>query len=172
MPPIHPAIVHFPIALVIFSVAADFLGYLTGSQSLRAAGWWTLAGAVAGGAAAVAAGVIDMNREQIKHEAHVRVHTHMRVGFALLVALAGLSVWRWFIYRDAQNAVGWIYLLGALVVVALTFFQGYLGGELVFADGVGVAPTGQGTETMGEAQERVASVAGSAPSEGEGHGGH
>jgi uncharacterized membrane protein len=40
--------------------------------------------------------------------------------------------------------LGWGYLIAAVLVLALTFFQGWLGGELVFADGVGVAPTGQG----------------------------
>ncbi len=42
----------------------------------------------------------------------------------------------------------------------LAFFQGWLGGKLVFGYGVGVAPTGQGTEPLKEAQKRAAEVMG------------
>lgn len=101
-----------------------------------------------------------MNREKINHEAHERVHTHMKVGFVVLAAVAVLTLWRWTIYANLTSAVGWTYLVVAFLVLGLTMFQGYLGGELVFADGVGVAPTGQGTESPEKAQERVAKVAG------------
>lgn len=42
MPPVHPAIVHYPIALVTLSVVADLFGFIFGSQSLQHAGWWAL----------------------------------------------------------------------------------------------------------------------------------
>jgi uncharacterized membrane protein len=157
LPPVHPAIVHFPIALLTLSVVADFFGYVLDSDSLRGAGWWSLAGAGLGGAAAVVAGLVDMNREKIEHAAHERVHTHMKVGFAALVAVAVLALWRWAIYAKLASAVGSIYLVVAFLVLGLTLFQGYLGGELVFADGVGVAPTGQGTEPPDEARQETAS---------------
>jgi uncharacterized membrane protein len=171
MPPIHPSIVHFPIALVTLSVMADLFGRLTDSATLRAAGFWALIGAVVGGALAIVAGLFDMNRERIEHAAHERVHFHMKVGFTLFAAVAGLTVWRWLIYANAQNTPGWGYLVAALLVFGLTLFQGYLGGELVYADGVGVAPTGQGTEPPPEAQERVANVAHSGSGQVS-HGGH
>ncbi|MDQ3181385.1 MAG: DUF2231 domain-containing protein, partial [Acidobacteriota bacterium] len=92
-------------------------------------------------------------------------HTHMKVGFVVLAAVAVLTLWRWAIYTNQANAVSIIYLVVAFLVLGLTMFQGYLGSELVFADGVGVAPTGQGTESPEKAQERAAKVAG-------GEGGH
>lgn len=39
MPPVHPALVHYPIALMTLSVVADLFGRLYESPSLRAAGW-------------------------------------------------------------------------------------------------------------------------------------
>ena len=33
MPPVHPAIVHYPIALITFSVLARLFGFVFGSQS-------------------------------------------------------------------------------------------------------------------------------------------
>lgn len=160
MPPVHPAIVHFPVALVTLSVVADLVGYLSGSESLRTAGWWALFGAAVGAALALPAGLYDMNREKIGDEAHRRVHTHMKVGFTLFAALVGLTVWRWLIYAGAGQRPGAGYLVAAVAVLALTLFQGWLGGELVFGDGVGVAPTGQGTEPPDRAKARAAKVAG------------
>lgn len=160
MPPIHTSIVHFPIALVTLSVITDLFGRLTDSATLRGAGWWALFGAAIGGALAVVAGLFDMNRERIEHAAHERVHFHMKVGFTLFAAVGGLTIWRWLIYANAQNTPGWGYLAASLLVLGLTLFQGYLGGELVFADGVGVAPTGQGTEPPEEARQRAEKVAG------------
>lgn len=146
MPPVHPALVHYPIALVTLSVLADVIGFIVGSQSLQDAGWWALLGAALGAALTVIAGLFDMAREKIEPAAHRRVHTHMKVGLILFAVLAGLTIWRWLIYSSLAHSIGGIYLVSACLVLGLTFFQGWLGGELVFTDGVGVAPTGQGTE--------------------------
>lgn len=62
MPPIHPAIVHYPIALVSLSVIADLLGSFGGNESLQTVGWWSLLGAAIGAALALIAGLFDMNR--------------------------------------------------------------------------------------------------------------
>lgn len=154
MPPVHPAIVHFPIALVTLSVLADFFGYLLQSDSLRGAGWWSLLGAAIGAALAITAGLFDMNRENIEPDAHERVHRLMKVGFMLFAALAALTIWRWAIYANYENKTSWFYLVAGILVLGLTLFQGYLGGELLFSDGVGVAPTGQGTEKSKKGNEK------------------
>ena len=150
MPPIHPAIVHYPVALMTFSVVADLLGYLTDSASLQTAGTWALFGAGIGAAAAIITGLFDMNRAKLQHAAHKRVHVHMKVGLTLFVAIVGLTGWRWVVTLDPHHGLGWSYLIPAFVVLALTFLQGWLGGELVFSDGVGVTRTGQGTEPPGK----------------------
>ena len=45
MTPVHPMLVHFPIALLVASAFADFLTLLGAGDSLREAGWWALLGA-------------------------------------------------------------------------------------------------------------------------------
>lgn len=132
------------------SVIADLFSYLSNSDSLRAVGWLALVGAAIGAAFAVIAGLFDMNRQKIEHEAHEGVHTHMKVGLTLFAIVAGLTIWRWLIYINSHNSVGWGYLAAAFIALALTFFQGWLGGELVFSDGIGVAPTGQGSRRSRE----------------------
>ena len=152
MPPIHPAVVHYPIALMTLSVVADLLGYLSGNPTLEATGTWALFGAGIGAAVAIVAGLIDMKRAKIKHATHERVHNHMKVGLTLFVAIIGLTIWRWVITLDPHHGLGWSYMIPAFVVLALTLFQGWLGGELVFTDRVGVAPTGQSTGSPSKAK--------------------
>lgn len=153
MPPIHPAIVHYPVALMTFSVVADLLGYLSDSASLQAVGTWALFGAGVGAAVAIITGLFDMSRAKLKHAAHERVHVHMWVGLMLFAAIGGLTGWRWFVTLYPHHGLGWSYLIPAFVVLALTFFQGWLGGELVFSHRVGVAPTGEGTEAPDKTKE-------------------
>lgn len=47
---VHPAVVHLPIALVVFSVIADLLGYLSGNPALSVTGFWSTLGAAVGAA--------------------------------------------------------------------------------------------------------------------------
>lgn len=155
MPPVHPAVVHFPLALVTLSVVGDVAAYVTRSTALLAVGWWALAAGAVGAGLAVAAGLADMHRERIEHAAHHLVHLHMKVGFTLFVLIAGLTFWRWLIYVEAARQPGWAYLVAAGVVFSLTVFQGWFGSELIYSYGVGVAPTGQGTEDAMDAKRRL-----------------
>jgi uncharacterized membrane protein len=55
---IHPALVHFPIALLPASLAADTVGRLTGDRRALAAGRWGLALTGASGVVTGAAGFL------------------------------------------------------------------------------------------------------------------
>lgn len=154
MPPIHPAIVHFPVALITFAVIADLFGYLRNSAPLRAAGFWSLVAGIIGAALAVAAGYYDMSRAALG-ETHELVDFHMKVGWIMLVLAAGLLLWRWRLYVKPERGVGWAYLVAAFLVLGLTLFQGWYGGEMVYSHGAGVAAAGKGVETAGESQKRL-----------------
>lgn len=135
MKPVHPILVHFPIALLPLSVAADLVGFFAHVPSLSHTGWWALLGAAAGGVATVAAGFFDMSRADLTEEVHVRVHRHMYVGLVLLTVIVGLAIWRGFLYFD-DLIVPMLYLDLGVLGVALVGLQGWLGGKLVFDDGV------------------------------------
>lgn len=137
--PLHPILVHFPIALLVTSFLADATFAFTAMESLRDAGWWMLAAAAASGAAAVPAGIYDMRRAALNEEVHERVHRHMWVGIALLVVLIALAVWRWTLYTHPGESLPLLYLDAAFLVVTLATFQGWLGGELVYTHGVFVS---------------------------------
>lgn len=154
MPPLHPALVHYPLALVLFSFIADLFGYLRNNAALSAAGFWSLVGAGVGGALAVAAGYYDMSRASLS-ETHGYVDFHMDVGWVLLVSVVVLTLWRWLLYRRERRRLNWIYLVAAFLVLGLTFFQGWYGGEMVYSQGAGVAAAGKGTETPDAGHARL-----------------
>ena len=134
--PVHPLLVHFPIGLLALSVTADLVAFFAPRESLRSTGWWALLGAALGSIPTVLAGVYDMRRATLKEDVHLRVHRHMKVGFALLTLIVGLTVWRWRTYSHAGLSVSAFYLDCAVLTMALAAFQGWLGGELVYSDGV------------------------------------
>jgi len=145
MPPLHPALVHFPIALVSFSFITDLLGRLFNRSSLRSAGFWTLIGALLGGAGAAASGYFDSTHDTLG-ETMRYVDFHETAGWILVGALVVLTLWRWLVYARKDRPAGMIYLVAALLVVGLTLFQGWYGGEMVYSQGAGVAAAGKGSE--------------------------
>jgi len=158
LPPIHPALVHLPIAFVVLSVVADFCARVLRRESLRHVGLWSLLAALLAGGVTVATGYWDMNRAALDADTHDYVHLHLRIGWTLVALLAVLVVWRWRIRQQARRVVTKPYLVGAGLALALTLFQGWFGGELVYSHGAGVAAAGQGTEPSDRAQERLARI--------------
>jgi uncharacterized membrane protein len=136
--PVHPILVHFPIALLVTSFIADAAYWITSFSTLRHAGFWMLVAASLTGALTVAAGMFDMRRAALDGPVHERVHRHMWVGIVLYAVICALTLWRWsFFAPDMRITV--LYLDFALLAVALAAFQGWLGGELVYTHGVFVA---------------------------------
>lgn len=160
--PIHPAVVHLPIALVLLSVVADLCARLNRSErrraGFRAVGFWSLVAALAGGALAIAAGYLDLHRAALRPETISFVELHMTIGWVLAVCLVILAAWRWLIWHRGQMTINTSYLVGAFLVLGITLFQGWYGGEMVYSFGAGVAPTGQGTETAQAAKGRLDTV--------------
>jgi uncharacterized membrane protein len=160
--PIHPALVHLPIAFVLLSVGADFGARLTKSETRRARfrtiGFWSLLAGLIGGALAIAAGYLDLDRAALAPATHQFVELHMTIGWVLGIGLAILSAWRWLIWHRGQMTINTAYLVAAFLILGITLFQGWYGGEMVYSYGAGVAPTGQGTETAKTAQERLIAV--------------
>lgn len=153
MPPIHPALVHFPIALFTFAFVLDFIGFVRNSLTLRTAAFWSLLGALLGIALTIAAGYYDMSRAALG-ETHDYVAFHTAAGWMLAVAMAGLTLWRW-ILRRSERAFGPGYLVAGFIVLALTLFQGWYGGEMVYSQGAGVAAAGKGTEAAQAGEKRL-----------------
>lgn len=158
LPPMHPALVHFPIALIAVSFLCDFLGRISRNDSLRAAGWWCLILGALSTVVTVPLGYFDMNRAMLDDDTHEYVDLHERIGWILLMVVVVLTVWRSKYRFRSELPVARFYLFAAFLATGLTFFQGWFGGEMVYAHGAGVAPTQQGTQTETEAKKPLSIV--------------
>ena len=138
--PVHPMLVHFPIALLVASFVADVAYFVTSIQTLRDAGWWMLVGGAAMGLLTVRAGMFDMHRVPLRANVHEGVHRHRWVGIALVAVMCGLTTWRWTFYAEPSQKMPMLHLDIAFLAVALAAFQGWLGGELVYEYAVFVNP--------------------------------
>lgn len=158
MPPIHPALVHLPIAFVVLSFFADAVAKMTRRESLRHVGFWAIIAALLSASVTIATGYWDMNRAALSEQTHAYVQQHLTIGWILFAGIVVLSIWRWRIRQQARRVVTKPYLLASFLIFALTMFQGWYGGELVYSHGAGVAAAGQGTERPANARQRLANV--------------
>src|SRR4051812_4239633 len=137
LPPMHPALVHLPIAFIVLSFVADLVGKMTRRDSLRLLGFWAMLAALITGAVTVAGGYWDLNRAALSSDTRQLVELHMKVGWTIAAALIALTIWRWRIRQQARRVVTGPYLAASFLLFALTMFQGWYGGEMVYSQGAG-----------------------------------
>lgn len=132
---LHPAIVHFPIALLIVSVVLDACGVGFRRASLTQAGFYTLIIGSLGATAAVLSGP-----EQAAKDAAALTILYRHELFAALIVLCCLIM----VGMRLGNAEGLFgagvfgyFALGGVLIVCI-FLTGYFGGQMVYDRGVGV----------------------------------
>src|SRR2546430_12268254 len=92
--PLHPMVVHFPLALLPIAFLADLLASVRRQPAIQSVGWWCLVGGYIGALVSAAAGYSDMLRANLQHETHELVDLHWRTGLTLTFLLTVLFVWR------------------------------------------------------------------------------
>jgi len=138
MHPIHPIVVHFPIALLCASVAFDALASRWPTGGLRETSLYTLlAGVMAAGLAVVTGGMEeDLAKRAGAPESVLELHEGLgQVTLVIFVVLLGLRLamqWGWL--KEIRSLTLGLGAIG-IVILGLT---GYWGGELVYVYGIGV----------------------------------
>jgi uncharacterized membrane protein len=131
--PIHPALVHFPVALLLSATIAD-LGQITALWPEPRFAALLMAAGLAGGLAAMAAGLYDFARLDDTQASHAMRHM-AAVGLAWLGYAVAL-----YLRRDALTAdvaAPMTSLAVSVASAAVLGFGGWLGGELVYRYGAG-----------------------------------
>jgi uncharacterized membrane protein len=146
--PLHPALVHFPIALSLVGLLLDLVSRHPRARSLAAGGAVVMALAALGGIAATLTGQLAEEEAAAPRAARALLERHEELGEAAMWALLAVAVARLVLaWRGAfKGALAWAYLAAALAVAALVGYQGSLGGELVYRHGVGTAPVQRAAE--------------------------
>ena len=131
--PIHPAVVHFPLGLLLTSTIAD-LAYLVGLRPMPQFAAWLMASGLVGGLAAMSAGLYDFQRlteEQVPHALrHMAVIATAWLGYG-----AALYLRRDTLAAAADPSMASVAV--AIVSAILLGLGGWLGGELVYRYGAG-----------------------------------
>lgn len=134
---VHPAVVHFPIALFPTAVAFDAVGLLTGERSLMDTGRRLIPLAAASAALAGVAGFAAQGAVRTQGSAHHHLVTHRTLNVGLTSLLAVLAIDR---LRRERPSPG--YLVAGLAGIAAMAYSTYLGGKMVYGHGVGVEAAG------------------------------
>jgi len=135
--PLHPALVHFPIGLLVLSLILDIASYLgIAAGDVSRAAFYAMAIGVVMGVFAVAAGLADRSDIRLDHPARKTANLHMVLNLSAL-GLFVINLWLRGTQEDL-TATPFAYLLLSLIGVGIILFSGYLGGTMVYDDGIGV----------------------------------
>jgi nitrite reductase/ring-hydroxylating ferredoxin subunit/uncharacterized membrane protein len=144
--PLHPALVHFPIGLFILTLLLDAAIYFgIASNDLFRASLYTISLGILTGILAAIPGLVDRSSIRLDHPARRTANIHM----ALNITAIGLFAINLFL-RLGQSAPATLSLLELLLSIAgvgIILVSGYLGGTMVYDDGVGVGRHRRDTET-------------------------
>ena len=143
--PLHPALVHFPIGLFVLSLILDIASFWNDAASdLLQASFYAMTFGLTIGVLAALTGLVDRSDIRLDHPARKTSTTHMWLNLTAL-GLFGIN----FFLRLAPPArvgVGQgdlaglplLNLLLSVVGVGILLFSGYLGGTMVYDNGIGV----------------------------------
>lgn len=136
--PLHPMLVHFPIALLVTSVLFDAAGTLIEREALREGGLWLLVLGLVGGVAAAVAGDLAEEAAEKAGVAETLIETHELLAFITLGLFGGLLLYRLVLRNQFTRRALAVYFLGAAIGLGTLAATGHLGGDLVYEHGAGV----------------------------------
>lgn len=151
--PLHPIVVHFPIALLSTAIFFAVLEALFKRDAFDQALDWLLGLGVLGGVVAVVTGVWQEEAVEAAGVPEHAIEQHETLAFATLAAFTLLLAMRWFRKRRWMPTPPALFFSIALAGLTLLGLAGYYGGDLVYRYGAGVersaqqpaAPEHQGT---------------------------
>ncbi|MBD2440426.1 DUF2231 domain-containing protein [Nostoc sp. FACHB-110] len=138
--PLHPIIVHFVIAMVLFSFVFDVVGYFTHNSRLFEVSFWNLLVASAAIFLAVIFGQFEAGLAQIYTAVQSTLNFHTIIGWSLAVLVVAIAAWRFVIRNRNPRKVPPAYLGVATFLVCLVLLQVYLGSKLFWVYGLHVEP--------------------------------
>jgi nitrite reductase/ring-hydroxylating ferredoxin subunit/uncharacterized membrane protein len=133
--PLHPVLVHLPIGLFALSLLFDVASYLMGGVAFVQSAFYTMVLGVVMGLVAAVPGLADWSEIRLDHPGKKTANTHLILnvvaiglyGVSAILRLNALSL-------TASPIPAAVF---SLIGMGLIGISGYLGGTLVYSDGIG-----------------------------------
>lgn len=133
--PIHPKVVHFPIALFITALALDLMSFVFRKKEFHQSAIYLYVGATLLTPLIVRTGIWEVERLHLSHPL-LTEHSVMAQR-TMWVSLMSLPV-LWFIRKEFTQYFRILFIVILLSVSAIVIYTGHLGGKMVYEYGVGV----------------------------------
>ncbi|YAI82165.1 MAG: DUF2231 domain-containing protein [cyanobacterium endosymbiont of Rhopalodia sterrenbergii] len=137
---IHPIVVHFVIAMVLFAFLCDTIGFFTRNPRLYEVSWWNMLIATVSIFIAIIFGQYEAGLAQPYEEVKPVLHLHTLMGWSLSGIIAAITGWRYVIRSKKPETLPITYIGLTLVLVAIVGIQVYLGDKLVWVYGLHTVP--------------------------------
>jgi len=135
--PLHPILVHFPIGLWVLSLVLDLFTVILGpNNSLVRAALYAMVGGTGMAVLAALPGLVDWADIRADHPAKKPATYHMWLNIAAVIVYAFNIALRFGALEE--NRTPGIELLLSIIGVAIILASGYLGGMIVYDDGIAV----------------------------------
>ncbi|MEG3439720.1 DUF2231 domain-containing protein [Pannus brasiliensis CCIBt3594] len=138
--PIHPIIVHFVIAMVLFSFLCDSIGYFTRRNRFFEVSFWNLLVASIAIFLAVIFGQLEAGLANTYGAVRSTLTLHTIVGWSLGALTVAITAWRFALRRRNPVKLPAIYLGGGALLTCLVLFQTVLGTRLIWVYGLHIEP--------------------------------
>jgi uncharacterized membrane protein len=138
--PLHPIVVHFVIAMILFAVFCDFVGFITGKNGFFEVAFWNLFVATVSIFIAIIFGQFEAGLAKPYNIVKSVLNYHSLIGWSLSGILAAITGWRYILRSRDPKRLPIHYLAVAVLLTILVGYQVYLGDELVWVYGIHTVP--------------------------------
>ncbi|NJR70975.1 MAG: DUF2231 domain-containing protein [Synechococcales cyanobacterium CRU_2_2] len=142
---LHPIVVHFVIAMVLFAFFCDVVGYFTRNSRLFEVSWWNLFFATIAVFIAVIFGQVEAGLAMPYEVVTQTLNVHTLIGWSLSGIIATVTGWRYILRSRDPKTLPLPFLGVGALVFGLVLYQVYLGDELVWVYGLHTVPVVEAT---------------------------
>ena len=135
---IHPALLHFSVAFVTVGGACEIVGIVSHREVLERFGVRSLLIGLASLVPTMVSGYLAANTVDVTAEGRLLLDAHERNGWIVLGLLLGSQFWKAWCGGRLSSGQRRLYVVLVAVVVGLMLYGAWLGGQMVYAHGVGV----------------------------------
>ncbi len=147
--PIHPILVHFVIATVLFSFLCDLIGRLAKRRHLFEVSFWNLFVAAVAVVPAVLFGEFEAGLSTPTPAAETTLEAHSVTGWSLSVLVVAFAVSRFVLRYRSPLRMPSAFLGVSAALACLVSFQTFLGTRLVWVYGLHVEPVAEAARLGG-----------------------